>query len=94
MYFIGLFHKAISQSGVATNPWSFTEWTDKATNKSFQLVEKLGKTTSDPKVAYEFLKTIDAKKLIKTAHKNLATEVVSTSIYFIKLKFYISYKRD
>ncbi|XP_071574398.1 juvenile hormone esterase isoform X2 [Temnothorax nylanderi] len=70
----GLFHKAISQSGVAANPWALTEWTNKAMNRSFQLAEKLGKATSDPKVAYEFLKTIDAKKLIKTAHKFLATQ--------------------
>ncbi|XP_071574670.1 juvenile hormone esterase-like [Temnothorax nylanderi] len=71
----GLFHKAISQSGVAANPWALTEWTNKAMNRSFQLAEKLGKATSDPKVAYKFLKTIDAKKLIKTAHKKfLATQ--------------------
>ncbi|XP_036141337.1 esterase E4 [Monomorium pharaonis] len=70
----GLFHKAISQSGVATNPWALTEWTDKTMNKSFLLAEKLGKATSDPKIAYEFLKKIDAKKLIETAQKVLPTE--------------------
>ncbi|XP_018054574.1 PREDICTED: esterase E4-like isoform X1 [Atta colombica] len=69
----GLFHKAISQSGVASNPWSLTEWTNKAMSRGFQLAEKLGKVTSDPKVAYEFLKTIDAKKLIKVGQKFLAT---------------------
>ncbi|KAL6257872.1 hypothetical protein P5V15_011470 [Pogonomyrmex californicus] len=69
----GLFHKAISQSGVVANPWTLTEWTNKAMNKGFQLAEKLGKTTSDPKVAYEFLKTIDAKKLLK-ASRSLITE--------------------
>lgn len=64
LYFTGLFHKAISQSGVATNPVS---WTEKAfaVSKGFELAEKLGKVTTDPKVAYEFLKTIDAKKLVK-----------------------------
>ncbi|KYN20422.1 Esterase E4, partial [Trachymyrmex cornetzi] len=71
----GLFHKAISQSGVASNPWSLTEWTNKAMSRGFQLAEKLGKVTSDPKVAYEFLKTIDAKKLTKVGQKFLATPV-------------------
>ncbi|XP_018312621.1 esterase E4 [Mycetomoellerius zeteki] len=71
----GLFHKAISQSGVATNPWSLTEWTNKAMSRGFQLAEKLGKITSDPKVAYEFLKTIDAKKLIEVGQKFLATPI-------------------
>ncbi|KAL0113961.1 hypothetical protein PUN28_011345 [Cardiocondyla obscurior] len=72
----GLFHKAISQSGVATNPWAFTdnEWTNEATNKSFQLAKKLGRTTSDPKAAYEFLKTIDAKKLVETTYKHFTKE--------------------
>ncbi|XP_018353120.1 PREDICTED: esterase E4-like isoform X1 [Trachymyrmex septentrionalis] len=71
----GLFHKAISQSGVASNPWSLTEWTNKMMSRGFQLAEKLGKVTSDPKVAYEFLKTIDAKKLTKVGQKFLATPV-------------------
>lgn len=82
MHFIGLFHKAISQSGVATNPWTLTEWTNKAMNKSFQLVQKLGKTTSNPKVAYEFLKRIDAKKLVETAQKHLVTEIVNILIFY------------
>ncbi|XP_036141335.1 esterase E4 [Monomorium pharaonis] len=70
----GLFHKAISQSGVVTNPWALTEWTDKTMNKGFQLAKKFGKATSDPKVAYEVLKKIDAKKLVETAQKVLTTE--------------------
>ncbi|XP_039310191.1 esterase E4 [Solenopsis invicta] len=64
-YAKGLFHKVIAQSGVATNTWAITEWTDKTMNPGFQLAEKLGKTTSDPKIAYEFLKTRDAKEVIQ-----------------------------
>ncbi|XP_071627810.1 esterase FE4-like isoform X2 [Temnothorax longispinosus] len=71
----GLFHKAISQSGVITNPWAFDDWTNNETMLGFKLVEKLGKATSDPKVAYEFLKTIDAKKLIETEQKSLLSEI-------------------
>jgi len=73
----GLFHKAISQSGTATCPWAFTEPESCLTNKGFLLAKKLGKVTEDPKVAYEFLKTIDAKKLIETEQKFLRTETVS-----------------
>ncbi|KYM98243.1 Esterase E4, partial [Cyphomyrmex costatus] len=69
----GLFHKAISQSGVATCPWAFTEKKSHLM-KSFQLAKQLGKTTTDPKVAYEFLKTVDAEKLVETERKSLLTE--------------------
>ncbi|KAL6419953.1 hypothetical protein ACFW04_011043 [Cataglyphis niger] len=79
----GLFHKAISQSGVAANPWSFSEWANKATNKGFQLAKYFGKTTSDPKVAFEFLKTIDAKKLREAEQKLLTkTECLQLVIAF------------
>jgi len=73
----GLFHKAISQSGVVTNPWTFTEREPPSTNKGFQLAEKLGKVTTDAKVAYEFLQKIDAKQLRFVEHKNLLTNEVS-----------------
>ncbi|GAB1863192.1 Carboxylic ester hydrolase [Camponotus japonicus] len=69
----GLFHKAISQSGTTTCPWAFTEPESCSTNKGFLLAKKLGKVTEDPKDVYEFLKTIDAKKLVET-EKFLATE--------------------
>lgn len=78
----GLFHKAISQSGVFANPWALTEWTNNVTNMSFRLVEKLGKATLDPKVAYEFLKTIDAKILIEVSQTQLKTEAVSISMFY------------
>ncbi|XP_011632339.1 juvenile hormone esterase-like [Pogonomyrmex barbatus] len=70
----GLFHKAISQSGVMACPWAFTEREPHTKNRGFLLAEKLGKPTTDPKVAYEFLKTIDAKKLIETQEKSLLSE--------------------
>ena len=74
-YLLGLFHKAISQSGVATCPWGLIKQS-RSMNKGFQLVKLLGKTTTDPKVAYEFLKTIDAKKLIETEQKSLTETVI------------------
>ncbi|XP_025262687.1 juvenile hormone esterase isoform X4 [Camponotus floridanus] len=69
----GLFHKAISQSGTITCPWAFTDPESCSTNKGFLLAKKLGKMTEDPKDVYEFLKMIDAKKLVET-EKFLATE--------------------
>ncbi|XP_036141336.1 esterase FE4-like [Monomorium pharaonis] len=66
-----LFHKAISQSGVMRCPWAYTE---DPQNLGFRLAEKLGKPTKDPKTTYEFLKTIDAKKLIETQENSLSTE--------------------
>ncbi|XP_011066713.1 PREDICTED: fatty acyl-CoA hydrolase precursor, medium chain-like isoform X2 [Acromyrmex echinatior] len=71
----GLFHKVISQSGVILNPWAFNEWTD----VGFRLVKKLGKETSDPKVAYEFLKTIDAKTLMRNSQRSIFTETEKLS---------------
>lgn len=71
----------ISQSGVVLNPWAFNEWTD----HGFRLAKKLGKTTSDPKVAYEFLKTIDAKILVKNEQWPLRTEEVNISIFYYNI---------
>ncbi|XP_018047829.1 PREDICTED: esterase E4-like [Atta colombica] len=74
----GLFHKVIAQSGVASNPWAFHEWTD----HGFRLAKKLGKATLDPKVAYEFLKTIDAKILIENSQLRICTEAERLSFTF------------
>ncbi|GAB1863195.1 Esterase E4 [Camponotus japonicus] len=60
----GLIHKAISQSGVMTNPWSLTE-RGASINNGLRVAEKLGKATSDTEVAYKFFKEIDARKLRK-----------------------------
>lgn len=64
-----MFHKAISQSGVGTNPWAYNEWTNKPSHNAFLFLETLGKKTTDPKVAYEFLSFIDAKQLIQSEQK-------------------------
>ncbi|XP_018304144.1 esterase E4-like [Mycetomoellerius zeteki] len=66
----GLFHKVISQSGVISNPWAFNEWSD----VGFRLAKKLGKETSDPKVAYEFLKTRAARTLTMNSQRSIFTE--------------------
>jgi len=81
---VGLFHKLILESGVGSNPWSFNEWMD----TGFRLAKKLGKTTSDAKVAYEFLKKIDAKTLVENSQWPIATEEVSISIVYYLFFFF------
>jgi len=53
----------------------------------FMLAKKLGKETSDPKVAYEFLKTIDAKTLIKNSIWVISTESVNISIFYYNIDY-------
>lgn len=80
--FIGLFHKAICQSGVVNNPWAFTG-RDTSINNGLQLAEKLGKATSDTEVAYKFLKKIDARKLREAEIELFLTEAVNiTTLYY------------
>ncbi|XP_017881679.1 cholinesterase 1-like [Ceratina calcarata] len=60
----GLFHKAIAQSGVAVNPWALATMDPK--ERVYQLAAKLGEHSIEPEVVVEFLKTIDATKLVAT----------------------------
>ena len=71
----GLFHKAIAQSGVAINPWASVYGNSKT--NAFKLASLLGKETSDPQTAVEYLKTIDTEKLVIT-HQRIATKLVCT----------------
>ncbi|KAL2730930.1 juvenile hormone esterase-like [Vespula squamosa] len=59
----GLFHKAIAQSGLATNFWAST--LDEPRKYGYQLSEKLGFKSFDPKAVFDFLRKVDVKKLIK-----------------------------
>lgn len=63
LIFTGLFHKAISQSGVAINPWASVLGDPKEiVNK---ICKRLGKDTTDPDEIVKFLQTVDALKLIE-----------------------------
>ncbi|XP_032679111.1 esterase E4-like isoform X2 [Odontomachus brunneus] len=66
----GLYHKMIIQSGSMLCPWALAvpEW-----QKALQLVEKLGKRTTDLKEAGEFLKTADANKIIDASQTLLSS---------------------
>ncbi|XP_046750586.1 esterase E4-like [Diprion similis] len=57
----GLFHKAISQSGVTLNPWVSTS---NSIETAHSYVALLGKKTTDPHEIVEYLRTIPADKLL------------------------------
>ncbi|XP_035434296.2 juvenile hormone esterase isoform X3 [Spodoptera frugiperda] len=57
----GLFNKAICQSGVCLNEWSYNLY---ARQRAFQLGKLLGKDTDDPKELLEFLRSVPATSLI------------------------------
>nr|AAC36245.1 carboxylesterase [Anisopteromalus calandrae] len=59
----GLFHKAISQSGVFMNPWASVSGEPR--KKAYELCELLGKKTTDPVEIVKFLRTVDTMKLIE-----------------------------
>ncbi|OXU28410.1 hypothetical protein TSAR_000839 [Trichomalopsis sarcophagae] len=63
----GLFHKAISQSGVFVNPWAAVSGDPK--KKAYKLCELLGKKTTDPVKIVNLLRTVDASKLIELQEK-------------------------
>lgn len=65
----GLFHKAIAQSGVATNPWAIV--TKNAQKYATMLAANLGKDITDPHKLVEFLRTKDALELVVAQQKLL-----------------------
>lgn len=67
LYFTGLFHRAISQSGCMLNPWAKIHGDPKFA--IYELCELLGKKTKDPKEIVQFLRTIDTMKLIEAQGK-------------------------
>ncbi|XP_078047071.1 esterase FE4 isoform X2 [Augochlora pura] len=65
----GLFHKAIAQSGVSTNPWAIT--TKNVKESAVHLAAELGKETTDPEELVHFLRTIEPQKLADAQQKCL-----------------------
>ncbi|XP_053970492.1 para-nitrobenzyl esterase-like isoform X1 [Hylaeus volcanicus] len=58
----GLFHKAIIQSGVLQSPVAMNQ---SVPARSFKLAAHLGSNSTDPVQVVEFLRTIDAKDIVK-----------------------------
>ncbi|XP_046751123.1 juvenile hormone esterase-like [Diprion similis] len=67
----GLFHKAISQSGVALNPWARAFKTAEIAQR---VAAHFGKETTDPNEIVKFLRTIPAHKLADSQFKILTPE--------------------
>ncbi|KAJ8687539.1 hypothetical protein QAD02_023333 [Eretmocerus hayati] len=71
----GLFHKAISQSGVALNPWASVGEEPKIA--AFQLCSSMGKNTQNSKEALNILKTTEANHLIEILNKLMIQEATT-----------------
>jgi carboxylesterase type B len=59
----GLFHRAISESGSALNPWAY-QTPDASVELAFELGKEFGAKTSDPSEVLEVLKTVNPEKLV------------------------------
>ncbi|XP_047108504.1 esterase FE4-like isoform X5 [Schistocerca piceifrons] len=59
---LGLFHKAIAQSGSVFNPWASRK---ALKERSFTLGAVLGCNTNDPKVLIDFLRTCTPKQIVE-----------------------------
>ncbi|XP_047365688.1 juvenile hormone esterase-like isoform X3 [Vespa velutina] len=59
----GLFHKAIAQSGLATNSWASTSGEPR--RYGYQLSAMLGFKSFDPQAVVDFLRKVEVKKLVK-----------------------------
>ncbi|XP_015175623.1 PREDICTED: acetylcholinesterase [Polistes dominula] len=66
----GLFHKAIAQSGLATNFWA--SMLVEPRRYAYQLSSMLGFKSHDPKAILEFLQNIDLEKLVRYQFKILS----------------------
>jgi carboxylesterase type B len=82
---IGLFHRAIAQSGSALSPWA-AEDPSLARSKAFRLGEALGCKTSDSDVLLEFLMKVPAQNIVEGFDK-AAKEEVSVSSFIVTGKF-------
>lgn len=69
----GLFHKAILHSGTLYCPWA-TRGMKNRTAYGFKLVSLLGKDTTDPVEAVEFLRTVPAKNIVEAQESILSSE--------------------
>lgn len=82
---IGLFHRAIAQSGSALCPWA-AEDPSLARSKAFRLGEALGCKTSDSDELLEFLMKVPAQNIVEGFDK-VVKEEVSVSSFLVTGKF-------
>lgn len=72
LFVLGLFHKAICQSGVAVNSNNFQTSNQEF---AFKILEVLGKRTSDPKDAVQLLRNFSTQKILEAEMKLLKVEI-------------------
>lgn len=75
----GLFHRAISQSGSAMNPWARA---DEPMVRAFRLGRALGFKTNNTRDLLTFLRQVPARKLVENALKVLTPEDTRKSVGF------------
>lgn len=88
LVFLGLFHKAILQSGMAKCYWTLTQ---NAEARAFKLASILGNDSKDPKEVIEFLQTIPAADIVKVQYK-VFTPQVNYSFYIFLFYFIFNCK--
>ena len=72
--FLGLFHRAIAQSGSAVNPWAYDDPIT-ARDKSLKLGSILGCESCDPNEVLEYLKSLRAEDIVEGLYSSLTDEV-------------------
>lgn len=81
--FLGLFQKAIFQSGIATCDWAVKE--DQP--ESFGLASLFGKDSQDPVEVAEFLRTIPAAVIAEAQHKVSHVKKIILYIFMRLMEF-------
>lgn len=81
--FLGLFQKAIMQSGCIFNAWGFNA--KHSTDAAFKLAKLMGCEKDDPKDIVEFLQNIPAHDLVKSSSSKIKFEV---SIKYLSVNTY------
>jgi carboxylesterase type B len=69
---VGLFHRAISQTGTAFHWWGFTS---AGRDRSFRLGQALGCNTNNPDELLEFLQNAQPKDIVEAMQKVASKEV-------------------
>jgi carboxylesterase type B len=77
----GLFHRAISESGSALNPWAY-QTPDASVKLAFELAEEFGAKTTDPGKVLEVLKTVKPEKLVLFLSTGLLQVSAVTTAHF------------
>jgi len=73
---LGVFQKAIMQSGSIFNPWAFNE--KHSINAAFELAKNLGCEKQNPKEIVQYLQNVPANDLVKCSKSKFKFSVSIT----------------